>query len=96
MPALQGKRSAIDVYLQQIQESVKTIVDSSLLDHIIAKLLPVVTTLHAHLDSPLKQEDQLREDFGVTEKFAPAQKNERQLSFDKVKSKTKKTKVILK
>ena len=28
--------------------------------------------------------------------FAPAQKNERQLRFDKVKSKTKKTKVILK
>lgn len=95
MSALQGRRNAIRTYLQQIQESVEETVDGSILDHTLAKLLPVVTTLRTHLDSLPKQEDQIPENFVVTEKFAPAQKNEKQLRFNKVKSKTKKTKAIL-
>ena len=73
----------------------KLLMHGSILDHTLAKLLPVVKILCTHLDSLPKQEDQIPENFVVTEKFAPAQKNEKQLRFNKVKSKTKKTKAIL-
>ena len=56
-PALQG-RSTIQTYLQEIQESVKEIGDDGgIFDHTIAKLLPVVTTLHTHLDPSPEQQD---------------------------------------
>ena len=95
IPALHGRRSTIQTYLQEIQESVKEIADGGILDHLIAKLLPVVTTLRTHLDSSPAQQGQIPENFDVTDKFAPAQKNETQLRFEKVKSKAKKTKVSL-
>ena len=93
IPALQGRRSTIQTYLQEIQESVKEIGDGGILDHTIAKLLPVVTTLRTHLDPSPEQRDLVCKSFDVTDKFAPAQKNETQPRFEKVKSKAKKTKV---
>lgn len=93
---MQGRRSTIQTYLQEIQESVKDIADGGTLDHIIAKLLPVVTTVRTHLDSSLAQQGQIPENFHVTDRFAPTQKNETQLRFEKAKSKAKKTKVSLK
>ena len=74
----------------------KEIADGGILDHLLAKLLPVVTTLRTHLDSTPAQQGQKPENFEVTDKFAPTQKNETQLRFEKVKSKAKKTKVNLK
>ena len=72
------------------------IADGGTLDHLIAKLLPVVTTVRTHLESSLTQQGHIPENFDVTDKFAPTQKNETQLRFEKVKSKSKKTKVSLK
>ena len=95
--ALQGRRNAIQTYLQDIQEMVKTVADSAILDHTIANLLPVVTSLRAHLDtSSLQQENQVPKNFDVTDKFAPAQKNVTQPRFEKMKPKAKTTKVSLK
>lgn len=67
-----------------------------ILDHTLAKLLPVLTTVHAHLNSQQEQPVQKPADFDVTDKFAPAQKNETQLRFDKVKPKANKAKFPLK
>lgn len=94
--ALQGRRSAIKTYLQEIEASVEETADEGVLDHTLAKLLPVVTTLRTHLDPLPEQPAQIPEDFDVTDKFAPAQKNETQLRFEKVQSKAKKTKFPLK
>ena len=82
IPALQGRRNAIQTYLQEIQETVKEVVDGGILDHVIAKLLPVVTTLRTHLDTSLEQQDKIPENFDVADKFAPAQKNETQPRFE--------------
>ena len=67
--------------------------DGSILDHTIAKLLPVVTTLRTYFDPSPEQRDLVRKSFDVTDKFAHAQKNETQPRFEKVKSKAKKMKV---
>lgn len=55
--------------------------DAGLLDHVHAQLLPILTSLEAHL----QDEHEQTVDFVVTETFAPAQKNERQLDFCKIK-----------
>ena len=94
--ALQGRRSAIKTYLQEIEASVEETADEGVLDHTLAKLLPVVTTLCIHLDPPLEEPDQIPKDLDVTDKFAPTQKNEKQLGFEKVKSKVKTIKFPLK
>ena len=46
---LQGKRATIGMYFQEM-ESIDSITDSDILDHIITKLLPVVTTVRVHLE----------------------------------------------
>ena len=53
--AIQGKRNVIKTYVQEIQESVDKVVDEGVLDHTLAKLLPVLTTVHAHLNSQQEQ-----------------------------------------
>ena len=84
-------RNVLSLYLNEIQKSAHAITDSGVLDHAIAKILPVVTTLRTHFQAT----EELLE-FVVTEKFAPAQKNETQLRFDKVKVTKKKKKIPLK
>ena len=78
---LQGKRAAIRTYFQEIMESIDSITDGDILDHIIAKLLPVITTIRARLDLQTQQPVQKPANFDLTFKFAPAQKNETQLRF---------------
>jgi hypothetical protein len=92
---LQGKRAVIRTYFQEIVESIDSIADGNILDHIIAKLLPVITTTRAHLDPQIQQPLQKPADFDLAFKFAPAQKNETQLRFEKVKSKSNKPKFPL-
>ena len=87
---------SVQMYLKEIQESVEEIADGGVLDHVLDKLLPVVTTLCIHLDPPLEEPDQIPKDLDVTDKFAPTQKNEKQLGFEKVKSKVKTIKFPLK
>lgn len=93
-----GKKHTITTYLDEIDNSVKNIDDEGVLDHTIAKLLPIVTSLRAHLTQSIDDEDDVDiQDFEVTEKFAPAQKNEVQLSFRKVNTPgRKKTKLPFK
>lgn len=92
---LQGKRAAIRTYFQEIMESIDSITDGDILDHILAKLLPVASTTRAHLDLQTQQPVQKPADFDLAFKFAPAQKNETQLRFEKVKSKSNKAKFPL-
>ena len=47
------------------------IADGGTLDYLIAKLLPVVTTVRTHLESSLTQQGHIPENFDVTDKFAP-------------------------
>lgn len=82
---MDGKKKIIGTYLSEIQTSVEMLDDASLLDHTTAKLLPIVTSLRAHLTQP-SDEDEALEEFDATEKFPPAQKNEVQLKFCKVKT----------
>ena len=81
-----GKKHTITIYLDEIGNSVENIIDDeAILDHTIAKLLPIITSLRAHLTQSIDDEDDVDiQDFEVTEKFAPSQKNEVQLSFRKV------------
>ena len=80
---MKGKKCTISTYLDEIGDSIEKINDEGILDHTIAKLLPVVTSLRTHLTQPSDDEDNFK-DFDATEKFAPAQKNEVQLRFRKV------------
>ena len=83
----EGKRSTISAYLNEIEKSVEMIDDTGILDHTIAKLLPIVTSLQAHLDQPPDDNEELEfTGFEIKEKFLPAQKNQVQLHFNKVKS----------
>lgn len=92
---VEGKRSTINEVLDEIEESVDMIDDTGILDHTIAKLLPIVTSLRAHLirDQPT---DDNKAEFEIKEKFPPAQKNQIQLQFNKVKSAGRKKKAPFK
>ena len=72
--------------------------DTGILDHTIAKLLPIVTSLRAHLVKPTDNEADFEiQNFEIKETFPPAQKNQIQLQFSKVKSAgRKKTKLPFK
>ena len=96
-----GKKHTITIYLNEIGNSVENIDDEGILDHTIAKLLPIITSLRAHLTQSIDDEDDVDDvdiqDFEVTEKFTPSQKNEVQLSFRKVNTPgRKKTKLPFK
>ena len=80
---MKGKKCTISTYLDEIGNSIEKINDEGILDHTIAKLLPIVTSLQTHLTQPSDDEDEVK-DFDATEKFAPVQKNEVQLRFRKV------------
>lgn len=83
--------------MDEIEESVEIIDDTGILDHTIAKLLPIVTSLRAHLVQPTVDDEADFKSFETKEKFAPAQKNQIQLQFNKVKSAgRKKTKLPFK
>ena len=74
--------------MDEIQKSVETIDDTGILDHTIAKLLPVITSLRAYLIQPTddNESDVEFQNFEIKENFPPAQKNQIQLQFNKVKS----------
>ena len=68
-----GKKHTITIYLDEIGNSVENIDDKGILDHTIAKLLPIITSLRAHLTQSIDNEDDVDiQDFEVTEKFAPS------------------------
>ena len=85
-PVLQGKRSTIRTYLEEIQMSLGNIKDEGALDHVLAKLLPVVTSLRAQVAQPADEQTTIPAQFIKTEAFTPAEKNETQWRFHKVKT----------
>ena len=70
---MKGKKCTISTYLDEIGDSIEKINDEGILDHTIAKLLPVVMSLRTHSTQPSDDGDDF-EDFDATEKFALAQK----------------------
>lgn len=84
---LQGKRSTIRTYINEIDKSIKEIDEAGILDHTIARLLPIVTSLRASIARSRNNEDDSVDihNFDTKELFAPSQKNERKLSFHKAK-----------
>ena len=60
--------------------------DHSIPDHALANIVPVATMLHSSVQS----KESAVKSFQVTTRFAPAQKNETQLRFDKLKAPGKK------
>ena len=55
----EGKRSTIRAYLNETGESVEMTDDAGILGHTIAKLLPIVTSLQAHLVQSANDEEEL-------------------------------------
>ena len=95
---LHGKRLTIKSYIDETDKSVEEIDEAGILDHVIARLLPIVTSLRASIagfrDNEVDSAD--IQNFEIKELFAP-QKNERQLSFHNVKRpERKKTKLPFK
>ena len=76
------------MYIDEISKSVEKINEADILDHAIAKLLPIVTSLRNNMAGSRDNEDDSVDvqTFDITEVFAPSQKNEKQLSFHKVKT----------
>ena len=63
---MKGKKCTISTYLDEIGNSIEKINDEGILDHTIAKLLPIVTSLRTHLTQPSDDEDEVK-DFDATE-----------------------------
>ena len=55
--ALQGKRRTIRTYIDEIDKSVEEIDEAGILDHAIARLLPIVTSLRASIAASRDNED---------------------------------------
>ena len=66
--------------------SLGNIRDEGVLDHVMAKLLPVVTSLRAQSAQPADEQHTTPASFIRTEAFTPAEKNETQWRFHKVKT----------
>ena len=66
--------------------SIESTDDHSILDHALANIMPVATMLRSSVQS----KQSAVKSFPVTTRFAPAQKNETQLRFDKLKAPGKK------
>ena len=72
--------------MQEINTLIESTDDHGILDHALANIMPVTTTLRSSVQS----KESAVKSFQVTTRFAPAQKNETQLRFDKLKAPGKK------
>lgn len=91
---VKGKKETILKYLKEVTELVQFTDDHGALDHTLANVIPVATALKSQTLNCQKSEIS---SFSATDKFAPAQKNERQLKFVKLKTPgRKKSKSLLK
>lgn len=70
--------------LSDISSCIDLVSDVGILDHVHAQLVPIIASLEAHLHE-IPQEQQ-QSNFTVLKKFAPAQKNERQLNFHRTQT----------
>lgn len=91
---LKGKRETIVSYLKEVTNLVQSTEDHGALDHTLAKVIPIATSLRNNTSSDLEVSTC---SFTVENKFAPAQKNEKQLKFTKRKTPgRKKSQFVLK
>ena len=90
---LKGTKDTIKDYLLEINTLLESIDDQGILDHTLANIMPVMTTMRSSVQS----KESTAKSFRVTTRFAPAQKNETQLRFEKLKMPGKKpSKQVLK
>ena len=81
---LEQKRKAIKAEAEKVLSYTQEVTDTHILDHTIATLSQLSTSLLAHL--PSSTSDQQPTTFVDVEKFAPAQKNEPQIQFKRTTS----------
>ena len=72
--------------MQEVNTLLESVDDHGTLDHTLASIIPVVTTLRSSFQS----KESTVKSFLLKTKFAPAQKNETQLRFEKLKMPGKK------
>ena len=72
--------------MQEINTLIESTDDYGILNHALANIMPVTTKLCSSVQS----KESAVKSFQVTTRFAPAQKNETQLRFDKLKAPGKK------
>ena len=90
---MKAKKDTIKEYLLEINTVLESVDDHGILDHTLASIMPIMTTLR----SSVQQKQLAVKNFEITTRFAPAQKNETQLRFEKLKTPGKKpSKAVLK
>ena len=90
---MKAKKDTIKEYLLKMNTVLESVDDHGILDHILASIMPIMTTLR----SSVQQKQLAVKNFEITTRFAPAQKNETQLRFEKLKKPGKKpSKAVLK
>jgi len=80
---LKGKRETIVPYPKEVTNLVQSTEDHGALDHTLANGIPIATSLRNNTSSDLEVSTC---SFTVENKFAPSQKNEKQLKFTKRKT----------
>ena len=78
--AIETRRKAIQKEIEMIAQATETLDDTHILEHAQTVLSQLSATLKTHL-TPCEEVPKIN--FTNTEKFAPAQKNEKQLRFFK-------------
>ena len=90
---MKAKKDTIKEYLLEINAVLESVDDHRILDNTLASIMPIMTTLR----SSVQQKQLAVKNFEITTQFAPAQKNETQLRFEKLKTPGKKSsKTVLK
>ena len=80
------KKGTIKAYLQEITVALDSTSYEGVLDHVLAKIIPVVTSLRAHSQKTKDQSSIHPTPFVTKESFTPAENNGTQLRFYKVKT----------
>ena len=78
---IDAKRSAMQVEAERVQSLSKAITDTHILDHTLATLSKLASTLKANIPTQCNADANQPTLFSLIDNFAPAQKNEVQLHF---------------
>ena len=91
---VQHKRSILAVEIQKVLEYSQAITDAHILDSAVATVTQLSSSLKQHLPSSSTGND-IPQSFIEVDKFAPAQKNERQLQFKRTTNTPGRTKKMI-
>ena len=78
---IDAKRSAVQVAAEWVQSLSKAITDTHILDHALATLSTLASSLMANISMQCNENSNQPTSFSTVDNFAPAQKNEVQLCF---------------